>query len=331
VRVKSISCLISSLLMVWMSACGNREPAVQTATTQASRPKRIAIFKIVEHPAIDAMEKGFRDALARDPDLATAEMKTFNANGIEANVGMNADAIVQGGYDAAFVLGTPCAVQLKARTTTMPIILGGATDPVGTGLVASASHPGANITGTTDLPPFGEHLRFLRAMIPHMQTVGVIFNPGEDNSRLAVKALERAATAQNLKVRQIPVHAAVEISPAIAASSGSIQALCLPTDNLIHSNMVPAVRAAATVRLPAFDCDEDSVKNGALFSVAVSYYDLGTLSARMAHDILVSGKKPADMPIAEIGNPQVYVNTRVASELGLKPPAQWGTPVHEVK
>ena len=329
-RIKSISCLIASLLILLMSACDNRESAVQP-TTQTPRPKRIAIFKIVEHPAIDAMEKGFREAIARDPAMANTQFQTYNANGNEGSVAMYADTIVRGGYDAAFVLGTPCAVQLKARTKTMPIVLGGATDPVGTGLVASAAKPGANITGTTDLPPFAEHLRFLRALMPHVQTVGVIFNPGEDNSRLAVEALERVARTQQLNIKRIPIHAAVEISPAIAANAHSIQALCLPTDNLVHSNMGPALRAAATVRLPAFDCDVDSVKSGALFSVAVSYYDLGTLSARMVHDILVGGKNPADMPIGEIDKPQVYINERVASDLGLTPPEKWGTPVHVVK
>ena len=330
-RIKPISCLIMSLLVVLLSACGNKESAVPLTSTKAPRQKRIAIFKIVEHPAIDAMEKGFRETLARDSALANTQFQTFNANGNEGSVAMYADTIVGGGYDAAFVLGTPCAVQLKTRTKTMPIILGGATDPVGTGLVASVMKPGGNITGTTDLPPFAEHLRFLRAIVPHVHTVGVIFNPGEDNSRLAVEALERAAGAQQLNIRRIPIHAAVEISPAIATNASSIQALCLPTDNLVHSNMGPAVKAASTVRLPAFDCDVDSVKSGALFSVAVDYYDLGTLSARMAHDILIGGKKPADMPIGEIDNPQVYVNERVASELGLTPPAKWPTPVHVVK
>jgi putative ABC transport system substrate-binding protein len=330
-RIKSISCLAASLLMVLLSACNNKESDVQPAATKVARPKRIAIFKIVEHPAIDAMEKGFRDALAHDPALANTQFQTYNANGNEGSVAMYADTIVAGNYDAAFVLGTPCAVQLKSRTKTMPIILGGATDPVGTGLVASVAKPGGNITGTTDLPPFGEHLRYLRALLPKVQTVGVIFNPGEDNSRLAVDALERAAGAQQLKVKRIPIHAAVEISPAIASNASSIQALCLPTDNLIHSNMGPAVRAALTVHLPAFDCDVDSVKTGALFSVAVEYYDLGTLSARMAHDILIGGKKPADMPIGELDNPQVYVNERVASDLGLTPPSKWATPVHVVK
>jgi len=329
-RVQPFSCLVASLLVVLMSACGNREPAVQPTTTHTPRPKRIAIFKIVEHPAIDAMEKGFREALSRDPAMSTVELKTYNANGNESTVTVYADTIVQSGYDAAFVLGTPCAIKLKERTTTMPIILGGATDPVGTGLVASVARPGGNVTGTTDLPPFGEHLRYLKALIPRAQTVGVVFNPAEDNSRLAVEALERAANGQNLKVRRIPIHAAVEISPAIAAAANSIQALCLPTDNLVYSNMANALTAAATVRLPAFSCDEESVKNGAVFSVAVNYYDLGTLSARMARDILVDGRKPAEMPIGEIHNPPIFVNRRVVTQLGLKQPEKWDTPVHSV-
>src|SRR5262245_22458544 len=123
-RIKSISCLITSLVL-FLSACANKEPAASSAAPKTARPKRIAIFKIVEHPAIDAMEKGFREAFAHDPALANTQFQTYNANGNEGSVAMYADAIVAGNYDAAFVLGTPCAVQLKSRTKTMPIILGG--------------------------------------------------------------------------------------------------------------------------------------------------------------------------------------------------------------
>ena len=269
----------------------------------------IAIFKIVDHPAINAMERGFTDYLNRVPEFAgRTTIRVYNAEGSSANVPLFAGSIANGRYDLAFVIGTSCALSLKDKTRTLPIVLGGATDPVGTGLVSSADRPGGNITGTTDLPPFAKHLLILRRLLPHVRTVGVIYNSVEPNSRLAVAALEKAAKPAGYQVRSIPVTGQGDINLALAAAAKRIGVLCLPTDNLVQANIQTVLTAADRLQLPTFNCDRASVQNGVLFSVAVDYTDLGILSAKIAVDILVNGTHPAEIPIRALENPKLYLN-----------------------
>lgn len=305
------------VLRVWVAlflvfaAVSCRETGVKSAA------RRIAVFKIVQHPAIDAMERGFREAMEHDGALGPVEIVSFNANGRDADIASYADLIAAGEYDLAFVLGTPCALKLKDRTSSLPIIVGGATDPVGTGLVASNAAPGGNITGTTDLPPFEKHLRYLRAIAPNARRVGVVFNQTEANSMLAVRKLEDAARAQGMTVRRIPVSTGSDVPTAVAAARPSIDVLCLPTDNTVQSNIEPIVTAAEALGLPTFNCDRDSVIKGVTFSVAVDYYDLGVLSARIGRDVILKKAVPASTPIAEIENPHIFVNERAFQRLHL--------------
>lgn len=302
-RTLTVAALIVTLLYA-NTAC--RKPSAPVD----SRPHyTIAVFKFVSHPAINAMEDGFTDYLNRVPDIAgRTTIRTFNAEGSSANVPLLAGSIAGGKYDLAFVIGTPCAQSLKDKTTTLPIVLGGATDPVGTGLVRSAERPGGNITGTTDLPPFAKHLKVLRRLLPNVNSIGVIYNSVEPNSRLAVAALEKAASAGRYQVRPIPVTVPGDVGLALAAAANQVGALCLPTDNLVQANIETVVAAADRLKIPTFNCDRDSVKNGVLFSVAVDYRDLGILSAKIAADILLNGQHPAELPIKDLENPKLYLN-----------------------
>ena len=74
---------------------------------------------------------------------------------------------------------TPAALAAKDATTTIPIVMAGVGDPVGSGLVASLARPGGNVTGLTSLQSelIGKELEFLKAMLPTVSRVAVLWNP----------------------------------------------------------------------------------------------------------------------------------------------------------
>lgn len=305
--------LFTAILVVNLIACdnGNKEGAAKYS---------IAIFKIIQHPAIDAMQDAFVNYLNQTPELkGQIQFKTFDAGGSSSEVSNLADLIVARDFALAFVLGTPCALALKEKTSTLPIVLGGATDPVATGLVASWNKPGRNMTGTTDLPPFDKHLEVLRRILPNAKRIGVIFNEKEANSVAAVSALNRAIKA-GLSVVHLPIQTPQDLKAVIFGAYRKIDVLCIPTDNMLQANLPIVLAIAEDAQIPSFNCDRASVEKGALFSVAVEYADIGLVSAKMAKEILVNNLKPGDMAIRSLENPQVYINREVARKYGIKLP-----------
>jgi putative tryptophan/tyrosine transport system substrate-binding protein len=125
--------------------------------------------------------RGAEGQYERFPDLA-AEL-----------VRLKVDVLVGG--------GTPAALVAKHATTTIPIVMVGVGDPVGSGLVASLARPGGNVTGVASLAPdlVGKQLKFLKDVLPTVSRVAVLWNPA--NPSLALIVREADVAAQRLGVQ----------------------------------------------------------------------------------------------------------------------------------
>ena len=82
--------------------------------------------------------------------------------------------------DLIVVTGTPAALAAKRATTTIPIVMANAADPVGAGLVASLARPGGNVTGLSSLAPElnTKRLEILKDAVPKLARVGLLRPPG---------------------------------------------------------------------------------------------------------------------------------------------------------
>ena len=277
----------------------------------------VAVFKVLRHPAIDAMEKSFVKYLKDDPEIGRdINFVYFDAGGETYEIGLISDKIVSSNFSLVYVLGTPCAIALKEKTKSIPIVLGGATDPVRTGLVKSWENPGGNITGTTDMPPFEKHIDVLERIMPDSERIGVIYSDNEPNSVAAVESLRKACGVR-YQLIELPIKSPQDIALAINAVKSDIDILCLPTDNKVQSNLMNVLTSAKDVGIPCFNCDYESVSNGALFSVAVDYSDIGIVSAKMAKEILLKKRSLGEMPIRLLDNPKTYVNESTAHYYGI--------------
>jgi putative ABC transport system substrate-binding protein len=107
--------------------------------------------------------------------------------------------------DLIVTSSTPAALAAKQATTTMPIVIGFAADPVGSGIVASLARPGGNITGWTHqgLELRAKYLDLLKEAVPKVIRFGVLWNPANQVHRSTLKYIE--AAAQRLKVEVHPV------------------------------------------------------------------------------------------------------------------------------
>ena len=291
----------------------------------------VGIFQVVRHPVLDAMAKSFQDGLeANYPGKVQFDVKV--PEGDAGKTEQMAQSFASGDYDLVFVIGTNLAQSLAKKTKTIPIVLGGATDPQAAGLVDSWDKPGRNITGTSDLSPVGLQMDRLRELLPHARRIGVIYNPSEDNSKIILIHFNRECEQRGLTPVSVTVSSPNDIQQTLVSLVGKIDALYAPTDATVQSAFPALIKVANEVKIPVFNCDEGTAQKGALFSVGFNYEDLGRTSADMAAAILDGASRPQDMPIRLAGKSTLYYNAGQIRALGSSVPESWiqtGTKVGE--
>ena len=233
-----------------------------------------------------------------------------------------AEELVRLKVEIIVVEGTAATLAAKSATTTIPIIMADAGDPVGSGLVASLARPGGNITGFTTVGPEVDAKRvgLLRELLPGLQRVGVLVNPTNPYFRTGRKDFEQACRSISIQPIIIEVSAAGELENSIAElARRRAQALFLLRDHLIFDNAVQITSAAVRYALPTLAADKVILEAGALVSYGNSQAEQNRRSAGYI-DRVLRGAKPADLPIEQPTKFELGVNLKTAKALGITIP-----------
>jgi putative ABC transport system substrate-binding protein len=99
-----------------------------------------------------------------------------------------------------------------------------------------------------------------------------------------------------------------------------VDAIYLPTDNVVVSSMEAIINVALDRKIPIYPADDNSVRKGGVASISLNYYELGRLTGRMAAKILKDKVAPADLPVEALSNQSLVVNERFAEEISLPVP-----------
>lgn len=287
----------------------------------AAQTPVVAVTSIVDHPALNAVHEGAKDALAKAGFSDGKEIKVIfeNAQGQPATAVQIARKFVGEGPAVIIAISTPSAQAAAAATKTIPVVFSAVTDPVGAQLVASAEKPGGNVTGVSDRSPIDDQVALIRELTPDVKTVGVLFNPGEPNSVTSVAELKAAAEKVGLSVVEAPATKTAEVQGAARALVGKADAAFVPTDNTVVSAFEAVAGALSAAKIPLYAADTDSVARGALASVGFNYRQVGEQTGELAARIL-KGEKPADLPVLFAQGTDLFINKGVAEKIGLTVP-----------
>jgi putative ABC transport system substrate-binding protein len=224
--------------------------------------------------------------------------------------------------DVIVTSGTPAAVAAKQATALIPIIIAIAADPVGEGLVASLARPGGNVTGMANLDTelSGKRLEILKAVVPGLSRVAILWNSANPAHRPALGESEVAARALGVELHPVEVRAPHEFTRAFAAMRREhASAVMLLADSMFGSHRAQVVELAAQSRLPSLFWVKDFVAAGGLMSYGASYPDLLRRAATYVDKIL-KGAKPADLPMEQPTKFELVLNLKTAQALGLAVP-----------
>ena len=284
----------------------------------------VSVNQFVEHPALDAVLKGFQDQLKAEG--IQAEYKVHNAQANMGTINQIAQVIAGEKPDLVLAIATPSAqaqaqiIKKAPHMAHVPLLFSAVTDPMGAGLVKNLSHPGANITGVSDMTPVDEHLEMIRRFVPGMKSVGVVYNSGEANSKTLVQMLRDAATERGLKVEEATAARSGDVYQAAKSLVGRCDAVYVPTDNTVVAALESLVKVCGEAKLPLFAADVDSVPRGCVAALGFDYYKHGLQAGAMAARIL-KGADPASTAVEFQKGLSLHINMGAAAKMGVPVPA----------
>jgi putative tryptophan/tyrosine transport system substrate-binding protein len=230
--------------------------------------------------------------------------------------------ILDSGVDVIVTEGTPPARAAKQVTTTVPIVMASAADPVGSGLVSNLARPGGNLTGVSWF--FSEintkRLDLLKEAAPHVARVAVVYNPLNPISEPAVVAIEAAAKARKIRIQRLAVRAPEDFDTVfLVMTRQRMDAVIVLEDPMTNSQSSRVVDVALKGRVPAVFGLSNFAATGGFMSYGPSRPDLWRQAALLTDKIL-RGAKPGELPIEQPTKFDFVINVKTAKALGLTIP-----------
>ena len=224
--------------------------------------------------------------------------------------------------DLIYTTSTNSTITARRATTEIPIVFCAGTDPVVVGLVDSFAKPGGRLTGvyhpSTDLT--AKRLEILKEMVPKVRRVVIFYDPslrtGVESSKLAREA------AQQTGLQLVERHFATvkELQASVhALKTGDADAYLAVSDPTASNQAQLIIDMARTKRLPTMFDFLSHVTKGGLASYAVSFHEMGRLSAKYVQRIL-SGVKPKDLPVEGVDKIEMVINLKTAKQIGVTIP-----------
>jgi putative ABC transport system substrate-binding protein len=220
------------------------------------------------------------------------------------------------------IVATSNAVNAAQKATaSIPIVMAGAADPVGDGLIKSLARPGGNITGISNLAGdiSSKQLEMLRDMVPKLTRVVVLRNPNSPNNTALIN-LEAAARRIAVTIIAVDARTPQEIDNAFSQMARQKpDAAFVIRDSFFNRQVRQIAELAAKHRLPTIYGAREYPEAGGLMSYGNS------LTAQWRHaatyvDKILKGAKPADLPVEQPTIFELVINGKTAKALGLKIP-----------
>lgn len=311
---KLISLALALILCLALTACGS------SGSKTSSQSFTVGICQLVQHPALDAATKGFRDAL----DEAMPGQITFdekNASGDPATCATIVNGFVASNYDLILANATPALQAATSATQSIPV-LGTAITEYGVALdIANFSGTvGGNVSGTSDLAPLDQQAAMFDELLPQAQKIGILYCSAEANSVYQAQVVKAALESAGKTVTVYTFADSNDVGTVTAQACGENDALYIPTDNTAASSAEAINNVAEPAGVPIICGEEGICANCGIATLSIDYYELGRTTGAMAAKILKGESKIENMPIEYFQNPVKKFNPDLCTALGITVP-----------
>ncbi|MDP3371702.1 MAG: ABC transporter substrate-binding protein [Candidatus Paracaedibacteraceae bacterium] len=278
----------------------------------------IGIIQFIEHPALDQTRQGILDSLKENGyiDNKNARIHFESAQG---NSGLSAQIIqkfVGQKVDIIVAIGTTTAQAAKQATveSKTPVVFASVTDPVGAKLVDSMAVPGKNVTGVSNYISISKQFSFFKRILAHLKNIGVVYNPGEQNSVVMIDKMKEVADVFDLGIHTSPATKTSEVMSASQSLIHKSEAIFINNDSTALSAIDAVIKVGNERDIPVFVSDIDVLNKGALAALGPNQYELGKQAGIMIQRIL-SGESPSKMTVELPKKVFAKVNVAVSARL----------------
>jgi putative ABC transport system substrate-binding protein len=224
--------------------------------------------------------------------------------------------------DVIVTAGTAASSAAQNATTTIPIVIANAANPVGSGLVKNLAHPGGNLTGlsslNTDISP--KYLEMLQGMVPKLSRVALMIDPDNSSHTATRKGVMAAAQRASIKIVLVEARTPQEIEKAFSViAREKAGAVIVASDSFFVQQLRQIAELLAKYRLPSISARREYAEAGFLMSYGESSADNFRRAATYVDKIL-KGAMPGDLPVEQPTKFELVINGKTAKTLGLKIP-----------
>lgn len=319
---KIVSLLTTVALVASLTACGSTSNSSSDSSKSGSDSKkyRIGICQLMEHAALDAATKGFKEALTKKLGADNVEFDVQNAQGESTNCSTICNGFVTDNVDLIMANATGSLQAAVSTTSDIPIVGTSVTDyATALNMKDWNGKTGTNVTGTSDLAPIDQQEDLLLEILPNVKTVGIAYCSSEPNSSYQADKMKEALDKDGIAYKEYTAADSNEIQSVITTACGECDAIYIPTDNTMASSVETIKNVVVPAGVPVI-AGEEGICAAGVATLSISYYDLGYKTGEMAYEILKDSKKPGDMDIAYASETTKEYNKEICDTLNIKAP-----------
>jgi putative tryptophan/tyrosine transport system substrate-binding protein len=303
--------LISGAAIAWPLGARPQQPA------RSALPQIGLLSGFGRGPALNAIigslaERGFVDG-------KTARIVQRDANGRLERLPELARELVAVPVDVIVAVAASATVAAHQATTTIPIVMVHAGDPIGFGLIESLARPGGNVTGTSSYSPetVAKGIELLRELVPSIRRLAVLVVPSNAGTPVAVRQAQVAAANLGMDLIIVEVERSDDLEAALASiEQASADSVYVFVEPMLFANRSRLLEFAARTRLPAMYQNGDVVRDGGLIGYSPLFAAHYPRAADYVDKIL-NGAKPSELPVEQSTRFELVINLKTARALGL--------------
>ena len=280
-----------------------------------SKELSVGVCQLMVHDALDQATKGFMDSLTAEMEAAgkkvSFDLQVAGDSNLCATV---INTFTAKRVDLIMANATPALLAAANATTTIPVLGTSVTDY---GDTFGGNIP-ANVSGTSDAVPFAEQAQMMIDTLNLVagDKVGVLYCTNESNSLIQYEAVKALFEEKGIVVEAYTFSETTELQALVTSMAANVKAVYIPSDNTVAQNDAVVGNICTEQNVPVYTSYGGKI---CYASLAIDYYELGVATGKMAAEILLNGKSPADIEIATL-TPSVSYNEELCNKLGITVP-----------
>ncbi len=294
--------------------------SAEGGTAELDHEVLVGINQLVQHPALDAATKGFKEELtAKLGDKVKYDEQ--NAAGDKSTAATIANNLVNEKCDLILANATDSLLATHSATADIPILGTSITDySSALNLTDFNGTVGGNISGTSDLAPLDQQAALFDELLPDAKTIGILYCSAEPNSKFQADQVQAYLEKAGKTVVVKTFTDSNDVQSVTSDIVSQVDAIYIPTDNTAASCANTINNVALPAKVPII-CGEEGIMSGCgIATLSIDYYELGKVTGDMAAEILTGQADISEMPIAYYPDPVKEYDKDRCQELGITVP-----------